>query len=72
MSESDGSLKIAIGSERRMRWPRSNMVAASAFRALEQFDGKNRPLLFAAWPEWDYAWSLAKPGAASDDDMLGG
>jgi hypothetical protein len=50
----------------------ASVVAASAFRALEQFDGKNRPSLFAAWPEWDYAWSLAKPGAASDDDMLGG
>jgi hypothetical protein len=32
-----------------------------ASRAPELFDGKNWPLLYAAWPEWDYAWSRAKP-----------
>jgi hypothetical protein len=31
-----------------------------AARAPELFDGKNWPLLFAAWPEWDYVWSRAK------------
>jgi hypothetical protein len=29
------------------------LVPASAFRAPEWFDGNSRPLLFAAWPEWD-------------------
>jgi hypothetical protein len=29
-------------------------------RAPEVIDGKNWPLLRAAWPEWDYAWSRAK------------
>jgi hypothetical protein len=34
-----------------------SLVAA---RAPELFDGENWPLLYAAWPEWDYAWSQAK------------
>jgi hypothetical protein len=43
-----------------------------AARAPELFDGKNWPLLYAAWPEWSYAWSRAKLGAPLDDDMPGG
>jgi hypothetical protein len=31
-----------------------------ASRTPELFDGRNLPLLYAAWPEWDYAWSHAK------------
>jgi hypothetical protein len=41
-----------------------------AARAPELFDGMNWPLLYAAWPEWDYAWSRAQ-GAALDDDQPG-
>jgi hypothetical protein len=43
-----------------------------ASRAPELFDGKNWPLLYAAWPEWEYAWTHAKRAAALDDDQPGG
>jgi hypothetical protein len=43
-----------------------------ASRAPELFDGKNWPLLYAAWSEWDYAWAHAKRGAPLDDDAPGG
>jgi hypothetical protein len=46
-----------------------NLIAA---RAPELFEGKNWPLLYAAWPEWDYAWSRAKRVASLDDDQRGG
>jgi len=29
-------------------------------------------LLYAAWPEWEYAWSRFKLGASLDDDLPGG
>jgi hypothetical protein len=29
-------------------------------RAPDVFEGKNWPLLYSAWGEWDYAWSKAK------------
>src|ERR1700674_4646226 len=40
-----------------------------AARAPEVFEGKNWPLLYAAWPEWSYAWSRAKRAASLDDDL---
>jgi hypothetical protein len=43
-----------------------------ASRAPELFDGKNWPLLFAAWPQWDYAWYHAKRGTSLDDNQPGG
>ncbi|SHG80788.1 hypothetical protein [Bradyrhizobium erythrophlei] len=43
-----------------------------ASRAPELLDGKNWPLLYAAWSEWDYAWSRARRGAQMDDDAPGG
>jgi hypothetical protein len=43
-----------------------------AARAPEVFEGKNWPLLYAAWPEWEYAWSRFKLGASLDDDLPGG
>ena len=39
---------------------------------LKLLHGKRRSLLFAVWPEWDYAWPRAKPGIASDHDVPGG
>jgi hypothetical protein len=47
------------------------MVPASASRAPESFYGKNRPLLFAAWPEWDML-GRGQTKRRFDDDMPGG
>lgn len=43
-----------------------------AQRARELLEGKNWHLLYAAWPEWDYAWSRAGRGTPLDDDLPGG
>jgi hypothetical protein len=51
----------AAGEGKGLRADRLHSIVSS--RAPELFDGKNWPLLFAAWPEWDYAWSHAKRGA---------
>jgi hypothetical protein len=43
-----------------------------AQRAPELLEGKNWHLLYAAWPEWDYAWSRASRGTPLNDDLPGG
>ena len=60
----------AAGEGDGLRADRLHGIIAS--RAPDVFDGKTWPLLFAAWPEWDYAWSRAKRGISLDEGMPGG
>ena len=49
-----------------------SLISIISARDPDIFDGKTWPMFSAAWPEWDYAWTHAKPAAASDDDQPGG
>jgi hypothetical protein len=44
-----------------------SLVSIICARDPDVFDGKTWPMLSAAWPEWDYAWSHGKRGASLDD-----
>jgi len=63
---------FVLANERGAGLKADRLQSLIASRAPELFDGKNWPLLYAAWPEWDYAWSRAKRGAPLDDDVPGG
>jgi len=60
----------ATGEGNGLRADRLHDIIAS--RAPELFDGENWPLLFAAWSEWDYAWSRARQASPLEDDPPGG
>jgi hypothetical protein len=49
-----------------------SLISIISARDPDIFDGKTWPMFSAAWPEWDYAWTHAKPAAALDDGQPGG
>jgi hypothetical protein len=63
---------FVLANERGAGLKADRLHSLIAARAPELFDGWNWPLLYAAWPEWEYAWSRAKQSAHLDDDQPGG
>jgi len=63
---------FVLANERGPGLKADRLHSVVAQRAPELLEGKNWHLLYAAWPEWDYAWSRASRGTPLDDDLPGG